>query len=444
MNTTLNSSHPNRQIHRFDAHDREIFRGAVVAFVLRGIGAGLAFALNIVIARLLGAEGAGPYFIALSVTVIGSVIVRVGLDNSLLRFVSAGVALQDWGRVRSVFRLAMGVTLASSGALALGLMVFAAPLAAQVFDRPALVGPLRYAGAAIVSFSIMSLLSEALKGLKLIGPSMLVAGALYPLFGLVLIWPMVHLLGPDGASATYFVATALAAAVGWWFWRRGFVTHDTPAVFGWAELWDSCRPLWLMSVVTRAILPWAPVFLLGFWGSGDQAGIFGAATRVALLVSFLLVSVNTILAPKLSELFVRDEVATLRRLANRMTLGLCILTSPLFALLIFQGSAVMRLFGPEFAQGGAVLAILAVGQAVTVASGAAGQILMMTGNERIMGDLSLGACAVLLGLSWLLIPAYGMVGAAIANAVCMAVVNLGALLFSARVLAGMHMPEGAT
>lgn len=424
---------------RFDAHDHEIFRGASVAFALRGVGAGLAFAFNVVVARLLGPEGAGLYFLALSVTMIGSVVARLGLDNSVLRFVSAGVALQDWGRVRGAFRLAMGGALLASGVLALGCILFAAPIATRLFDAPQLAGPLRYAGAAIVSFSMMSLLSESLKGLKNIAASMLVAGALYPLFGLVLIWPAVRLMGPQGASAAYLGATGLAALVGWGLWRRQLAGHEAPARFSLAELWASCRPLWLMSIVTRAILPWAPVFLLGLWADGNEAGIFGAATRVALLVSFFLVSVNTILAPKLSELFVQGDIATLRRLASRMTLGLCLLTSPLFALLIFQGSAVMQLFGPEFAQGGGVLAILAIGQAVTVLSGAAGQILMMTGQERTMGNLSLLACVALLVISWVLIPAYGMLGAAIANAVCMAIVNLGALWFSARSLAGLRL-----
>lgn len=55
---------------KFDSHVLEVLRGAGLAFLLRGVGAGLAFLLNVAIGRMLGAEGTGVYFLALSVTSI--------------------------------------------------------------------------------------------------------------------------------------------------------------------------------------------------------------------------------------------------------------------------------------------------------------------------------------------------------------------------------------
>lgn len=59
---------------REDPHMREVARGTLLAFVLKLGGSGLAFAFNVAVARLMGAEGAGLYFLALAVTTIGSVI----------------------------------------------------------------------------------------------------------------------------------------------------------------------------------------------------------------------------------------------------------------------------------------------------------------------------------------------------------------------------------
>ena len=92
---------------RLDMHSREVLSGAALAFVLRAVGAGLAFALNVVIGRLLGAEGAGLYFMALSVVTIGAVITKLGLDNTLLRFIASGASSGDWSRVLGVFRMGM-------------------------------------------------------------------------------------------------------------------------------------------------------------------------------------------------------------------------------------------------------------------------------------------------------------------------------------------------
>ena len=55
-----------------DEHSIELVQGAVLAFVIRVAGSGLAFALNVVIARMLGAHGARSIFLGI-----------VGCHNSL-------------------------------------------------------------------------------------------------------------------------------------------------------------------------------------------------------------------------------------------------------------------------------------------------------------------------------------------------------------------------
>ncbi|MCW8816038.1 MAG: hypothetical protein OQK59_08655, partial [Chlorobium sp.] len=51
---------------RIDVHMLEVINGAAVALVLKVLGAGLTFLFNLVLARTLGAEGAGLYFLALT------------------------------------------------------------------------------------------------------------------------------------------------------------------------------------------------------------------------------------------------------------------------------------------------------------------------------------------------------------------------------------------
>ena len=191
-----------------DVHTLEVLNGAGLAFVLRGLGAGFAFALNVVIGRLLGAEGAGLYFLALAVTSIGAVVARLGLDNTLLRFVAAGAAQKDWGQVKGVFALGMKLAGAASLALSLVCLAIAPWLSETVFREPELASPLRWMSLGIFTFSMMTLLSEALKGLKRIRNSMLVSGVLYPLGALILVWPLIILMGPAGAGLAY--------------WRRGW------------------------------------------------------------------------------------------------------------------------------------------------------------------------------------------------------------------------------
>ena len=57
-----------------DHHMREVLRGAMVAFPLRLVSAGLVFALNILLARILGAEDTGLYYLALTITTIATTV----------------------------------------------------------------------------------------------------------------------------------------------------------------------------------------------------------------------------------------------------------------------------------------------------------------------------------------------------------------------------------
>jgi len=272
---------------------------------------------------------------------------------------------------------------------------------------------------------MMTLLSESLKGLKRIRNAMLVSGLIYPLVALILIWPLTSLFGASGASLAYVIGTSAAALLGIVFWRGELGKKDAVTEkFDSVTLWKSCRPLWLMSFVNRAVLPWLPLFLLGIWGTAQDAGIFGAAMRISVLVSFFLMAANTALVPKFGELYATGNIQALGGLARKVTAFITIATSPLLFLLIFAGDWVMSMFGQDFTRGGAVLAILAVGQAVNTMTGSVGYILMISGNEKDVRNSSLIAVVTLAIASIMLIPIYGIVGAAIASSLSVIAMNI--------------------
>jgi len=401
------------RFHEMDGHLREVMTGASIAFVLRIIGAAAAFSLNVIIGRILGAEGAGLYFLALSVALIGSILAQLGLANTLLRFISAGAAKNDWGQIKGVF--SQGVRASAAASLGIAILIAAtAPWSAEyIFDKPALTAPLRWMSLSVITFSMMTLLAESLKGLKKIGRSMMVTGVIYPVVALVLIWPLATLGGPSGASMAYVIGTGVAALIGAYWWHAETRNHGPAQPIPASDLWKSARPLLVMNLIERGIIPMAPLFLVGIWSSAEDAGIYGAAARLALLASFFLAAVNTSIAPKFAELYTKGDMATLARVARRFAVGITLATSPLFLVLFFAGDWVMSLFGPDFTRGGPTLAILAVGQLVATMFGSSAFLLMMSGHEKDIRTSSLIAVAVLALLLVILVPLYGLIGAAI-------------------------------
>lgn len=428
---------------KLDPQDNALLRGAGLAFLLRGAGAGLAFVFNVVIARLLGAQGAGLYFLALSLTMIASVIARRGLDGAMLRFIAAAAATDATARINAVFRIGMLRAFIGSVTASIALIALANPIANHIFNDPSLAPALRWVSPAIISFSVMSLLAECLKGLRLVAASMLVSGVIYPIAGIALAYPMITAFGAAGAAMTYSLATAIAAAYGLVKWRsamRGqapapdLAPTDLPAAdptqataadsFDPDELTRSARPLWVSTLITRAILPWAPLLLLGLWGSATDTGIFGAASRLANLMTFFLVAVNTVLAPRFAALYHHKDLDQLARIARKFSLLITAASAPALLLMIFANGFVMSLFGPEFRAGGTALAILALGQAVNAVTGPVGNLLIMSGYERDLRTSSVVGVVVMALAALILMPSAPLIGAAVANALSIATSNI--------------------
>ena len=84
----------------------------------------------------------------------------------------------------------------------------------------------------------------------------------------------------------------------------------------------------------------------------------------------------------------------------------------------------MSMFGDAFTAAATALMILTIGQFVNIATGSVGYLLSMTGNETKVRDnvVISGILSVALGI--ILIPYYGVIGAAIAYACGVASQNL--------------------
>jgi O-antigen/teichoic acid export membrane protein len=97
-------------------------------------------------------------------------------------------------------------------------------------------------------------------------------------------------------------------------------------------------------------------------------------------------------------------------------------------MLIFP-SFLMRLFGAEFAEGAALLQILAVGQFINAITGSVGFLLIMSGHERDMRNVTLISGFSAMFLAWFLTAQFGIIGAATGTAIAVATQNLLAVYF---------------
>jgi O-antigen/teichoic acid export membrane protein len=171
-------------------------------------------------------------------------------------------------------------------------------------------------------------------------------------------------------------------------------------------------------------MTWSATIILGTLGQVSEIGIFQVANRTAVLIAFLLTSINTIAAPKFASLYYKGEMQALSKSARQSSALMVLAVTPLLVLMIIFPRTILGLFGPDFGDGALLLRLLSIGQFINVATGSVGYLLMMTGHERIL-NLNITIAAIIhLCLCLWLIPQMGALGAAIATALPIALVNL--------------------
>ena len=415
-------------LNRLDSHSREVIRRASGVFLLQVVGAGLGFLLNILLARLFGAQGAGYYYLALTVMMISTVFGRMGLDNTVMRFIAINVQKRAWDKVAGIYRYAMG--LAASISLLVSAIVFATAswIAEGLFSEPALTSIIRIMSLGITPSALLLLHAQAFKALQQAALAILISAVAVSGLNIVLLIALSRFFGTDSIAIAYVttqVSLLLSSTI---IWQYLVPKPQQPqkANFDITLLVFTSLPLfWVASM--HLVMKWIDTFMLGIWTDAGEVGIYGVAARTAFLTSFVLSAVNSVVAPKFATLYEEGNLLALGKLARNAALLMTFLSLPLLIAFIFFSSQILAIFGAGFTEGGTALAILACGQFVNVATGSVGHLLVMSGREKIFRNNIVFGAILNATLNFLLIPRFGLVGAATATATATMVMNLRAV-----------------
>lgn len=229
-----------------------------------------------------------------------------------------------------------------------------------------------------------------------------------------------------GASLAWFGAAVvfemmMAAAGLVWVSSRQGLGH-------WWSRWDGCRargmlkagfPLWMAGVAVTLYMRIDQVMIRSLAGEGE-AGIYAVAVRMSEAIYFVPLAVVTGLFPFWSAVRARGGLEYERSLQRIYDLQTAL--AYLFILPVSLGATwlVIFFFGKAFAGAGAVLAVH-VWAGVFVFQGVARSqewVLESLNQLTLIGTVA--GALMNIGLNFLLIPAYGAMGAAVATLIAYA------------------------
>ena len=171
------------------------------------------------------------------------------------------------------------------------------------------------------------------------------------------------------------------------------------------------------------LLNWTDILMLGRMESEENIGIYNAAFKIGYLALFFIASMNIVVMPKISELFHQNRFAEMKKVINRATQIVIVLTMPLALVIVLFSEEILGIYGDVFVEGSTCLIIITLGALFNAMTGNVDQILNMTNNQNIVKNVFFIGFLLNVVLNLFLIPRYGINGAALASFITNVIVN---------------------
>ncbi|MCI5141184.1 MAG: hypothetical protein D3909_05550 [Candidatus Electrothrix sp. ATG1] len=161
--------------------------------------------------------------------------------------------------------------------------------------------------------------------------------------------------------------------------------------------------------------------MLGLLTNAENVGIYRVVVQSALVVVFGMKVADMAVQPYFARLHSQGDYYRLQRLVTLSSYAILIIAFPVVLTFVFFGEPILLfLYGEPYRAGTTALTILALGQLVHASIGPAGVLLTMTGHERHMARAAAIVAVLNVAFNFILIPHFGMNGAASATAITLA------------------------
>ncbi|KAA3617043.1 MAG: flippase [Calditrichaeota bacterium] len=413
-----------------DVDFREIAKSASSTFILKNIALIFSYIFNLILAWLYGADVIGIYSLMLSVYSIFSLFGSFGSQTSVVRYIAEYAGKQDWNSINKFFTKITKLILSLSLLMSIMFYLSSEFISIAIFNEPRLVPALKMTAFLLPVGSFFVICTSALRGIKSILPSITLQTVL-PLTNIIILLILSFTISKSYLNPIYMhvITTIILSVLGYITWlkyKKRFINEDTvPSknIISYKEIINVSTPM-IVTAGMFFIMGWTDTFMLGIYSSTKEIGIYRIALKISIFISFALGAVNAIAGPKFSELFWSGQNERLKDVVNQSAKLIFWVTLPIFIFLLVFSFPILNFFGPEFIKGQNVLIILGIGQLFNALFGSVGLLMDMSGNQAHFRNAMIIGAIVNVLLNYLLIPTYGILGAAIGTGLSTIIWNL--------------------
>jgi O-antigen/teichoic acid export membrane protein len=406
-----------------NSNKNEIAFKAISVFLIRVVGYGFGFLFTWIVANKFGAKAQGVFSLAFLFLSIGVMISKLGVETSIVKWIASNnsVNSQKYIYNKCIKTVALSTLIVSI------ILFVCAPLIAKMYNKPDILLSVKLAALGIPFLAILDVSSNFFKGRK----ATTIFGLYYHLgkFLAPLLFLTVYYFFNNQSLhvpiLTYVLGLFVTVIIIKIHIIRFFRKTDAEKDFNFTTrfIFLESYPMLIASSIVM-IMGWSDVFILGFYVSESEIGVYSTAIKIATIVSFTYNAISTIATPKIAEYYKNSDTLKLNETISFSSKLMLICGLPIFILLMVFPEFVLGLFGEEYIAGKNVLRILICAQMTNVITGPVGPIFQMTNNQNKLQLFILISLICNLIISLILVNYYSVIGVALGSAIGMILWNL--------------------
>jgi len=408
-------------------HKMELYKGSFLVFIIRGFSIMCGYIFSFLIALYYGAEGVGIFSISHTLLSIATLVSVLGLDITSVRLISKNKSLEN---VRALYFKILKVVIPFSILLSI-ILFFSSSFISYILNDSQLIHSLKLVCFGILPLSIIYIHSEGLRGLKEVKLYSLLKYAMIPLFSSIILFLMdkSKFENFEDPVFAYLISIIVTFFVSLFLWinKNGYSISNNIEI-SFKYLLNISIPI-LLTTSMFHIINWTDTIILGYYNTSRDIGIYNICLKMSMSSSIVLFSINSIAAPKFSELYSAKKFVEFKNVIKLSSKMIFWLSLPILLIIGFKADFLLNIFGLEFIEGKRALYVLLFGQFINVLCGSVGYILMMTNKQKILRNIIVVSASLNFALNILLIPIYGILGAAIATTTSLILWNILSLLY---------------
>jgi len=420
-------------------HYIEILKKGSINFIFQIIGIGLGYLFIFMLAKYFNAEGVGLFSLTYSVLTIFLLFAKFGFDLAIVKFVSE--YKDDFSKLKDLYIKTL-FFLIPLNLLLISIMFFLSKyIAIYIFHNEEIIGYLKLFSLLLFPITLRFINANFLRGLKSIAEYSFIQSISVYLFSVIVLFIIVQFFNYDMLDlfVAYFLGVLIAFFISYWFLIKkiNFFRISRDYFFNLKTLIKVAFSM-LLANSLMLVITTSDSIILGYFTSSKDVGIYNIVIKIAVATSIFMTAIMSIVSSKLIELNKENKLSQTMQFVNTIVFSLSGIT--IIFIFIFK-EKILMLFGKEFIAGSVALSLLLFGRLIESMSGTGNYILQILGYETIVRNIMFIAALLNIVLNFILIPIYGINGAAFASMISIMFWNIMYIFYIKQTLGFWNLPN---